>query len=407
MRPGHGPLLPTIRGRPAAFRRAQQPRGRSSRPRAARRRPRSALPRSHDGRARGSRRRCSPIPRPSATASSTPSAAGCRRPRTSDRCSSSSTTCTQRPSRRCSPAPRPSGPRGLPALPRSHLRHRARSHRPARRHPRRPAQRPWRRAVRSPGSTLMSGDFILFPGLVLEIDLAAFYSACNLDGLALFAAHAGQCRALLRECAVEASWVTAEVIHGERPGTRQIGCYDAQEHHHGPQRSRHLSHPPVLHYETLYGAFGRKRSPFLGKMASWHAAIANDERERTNEPEPRTKNQEPRTDPNTEMGFFDKIKQSLTRTKEQFVGRFDEVVKRADEPARREPADRRGNDRGARRGAHLRGRGRRRDRPDRAGRPRAPRPRGVAARASSRKRSGGSSAAPRRRSATVIARTSS
>jgi fused signal recognition particle receptor len=40
------------------------------------------------------------------------------------------------------------------------------------------------------------------------------------------------------------------------------------------------------------------------------------------------------------MGFFDRIKQSLTRTKEQFVGRFDEVVKRADEPARRsQPID--------------------------------------------------------------------
>src|SRR5687767_13538239 len=35
------------------------------------------------------------------------------------------------------------------------------------------------------------------------------------------------------------------------------------------------------------------------------------------------------------MGFFDKIKQSLTRTKQQFVERFDEVVKRADEPERR------------------------------------------------------------------------
>jgi len=35
------------------------------------------------------------------------------------------------------------------------------------------------------------------------------------------------------------------------------------------------------------------------------------------------------------MGFFDRIKQSLTRTKEQFVERFDEVVKRADEPDRR------------------------------------------------------------------------
>ena len=40
------------------------------------------------------------------------------------------------------------------------------------------------------------------------------------------------------------------------------------------------------------------------------------------------------------MGFFDKIKQSLTRTKEQFVGRFDEIVKRADDPGRRtEPID--------------------------------------------------------------------
>ena len=35
------------------------------------------------------------------------------------------------------------------------------------------------------------------------------------------------------------------------------------------------------------------------------------------------------------MGFFDKIKQSLTRTKEQFVGRFDEIVRRADAPAER------------------------------------------------------------------------
>jgi fused signal recognition particle receptor len=40
------------------------------------------------------------------------------------------------------------------------------------------------------------------------------------------------------------------------------------------------------------------------------------------------------------MGFFDKIKQSLTRTKEQFIERFEEAVKRADEPARRgEPID--------------------------------------------------------------------
>ena len=35
------------------------------------------------------------------------------------------------------------------------------------------------------------------------------------------------------------------------------------------------------------------------------------------------------------MGFFDKIKQSLTRTKEQFVGRFDDIVRRADMPAER------------------------------------------------------------------------
>src|SRR3954471_19997657 len=40
------------------------------------------------------------------------------------------------------------------------------------------------------------------------------------------------------------------------------------------------------------------------------------------------------------MGFFDKIKKSLARTKEQFVERFEEVVKRADEPARRsQPID--------------------------------------------------------------------
>ena len=33
-----------------------------------------------------------------------------------------------------------------------------------------------------------------------------------------------------------------------------------------------------------------------------------------------------------DMGFFDKIKQSLTRTKEQFVDRFDEAARRADAP---------------------------------------------------------------------------
>src|SRR5689334_9933757 len=35
------------------------------------------------------------------------------------------------------------------------------------------------------------------------------------------------------------------------------------------------------------------------------------------------------------MGFFDKIKQSLARTKQQFVERFEEVVKQADEPEKR------------------------------------------------------------------------
>src|ERR671910_587997 len=40
------------------------------------------------------------------------------------------------------------------------------------------------------------------------------------------------------------------------------------------------------------------------------------------------------------MGFFDKIKASLTRTKEQFVERFDDIVGRADAPAQRSrPAD--------------------------------------------------------------------
>ena len=38
------------------------------------------------------------------------------------------------------------------------------------------------------------------------------------------------------------------------------------------------------------------------------------------------------------MGFFDKIKQSLARTKQQFVERFDEVVRRADEPSQRSRA---------------------------------------------------------------------
>jgi fused signal recognition particle receptor len=35
------------------------------------------------------------------------------------------------------------------------------------------------------------------------------------------------------------------------------------------------------------------------------------------------------------MGFFDRIKQSLTRTTQQFVDRFEEVVQRADAPERR------------------------------------------------------------------------
>jgi fused signal recognition particle receptor len=40
------------------------------------------------------------------------------------------------------------------------------------------------------------------------------------------------------------------------------------------------------------------------------------------------------------MGFFDRIKQSLSRTKQQFVERFEEVVKRADTPEqRRRPVD--------------------------------------------------------------------
>ena len=40
------------------------------------------------------------------------------------------------------------------------------------------------------------------------------------------------------------------------------------------------------------------------------------------------------------MGFFDRIKQSLTRTKEQFVDRFEEAARRADSPdARTRPLD--------------------------------------------------------------------
>ena len=40
------------------------------------------------------------------------------------------------------------------------------------------------------------------------------------------------------------------------------------------------------------------------------------------------------------MGVFDKIKQSLTRTTQQFLQRFDEVVSRADDPdGRSRPVD--------------------------------------------------------------------
>jgi fused signal recognition particle receptor len=40
------------------------------------------------------------------------------------------------------------------------------------------------------------------------------------------------------------------------------------------------------------------------------------------------------------MGFFGRIKESLSRTKQQIVGRFDEIVRVADEPARRsKPVD--------------------------------------------------------------------
>ena len=39
------------------------------------------------------------------------------------------------------------------------------------------------------------------------------------------------------------------------------------------------------------------------------------------------------------MGFFDRIKESLARTTQQFVGRFDEVVQRADAPGRSRALD--------------------------------------------------------------------
>ena len=35
------------------------------------------------------------------------------------------------------------------------------------------------------------------------------------------------------------------------------------------------------------------------------------------------------------MGVFDRIKASLARTKQQFVERFDDIVRRAEEPSRR------------------------------------------------------------------------
>ena len=34
------------------------------------------------------------------------------------------------------------------------------------------------------------------------------------------------------------------------------------------------------------------------------------------------------------MGFFGRIRESLTRTKQQIVGRFEEIVRQADEPER-------------------------------------------------------------------------
>ena len=38
------------------------------------------------------------------------------------------------------------------------------------------------------------------------------------------------------------------------------------------------------------------------------------------------------------MGFFDKLRDGLTRTTQQIVGRFDEIVQRVDTPAARERA---------------------------------------------------------------------
>ena len=76
------------------------------------------------------------------------------------------------------------------------------------------------------------------------------------------------------------------------------------------------------------------------------------------------------------MGFFDKIKQSLTRTKEQIVERFDEIVRQARRAGTPQPAGRRRDDRSARRAADLGRRRRRRDRADH----RAPFVRGTARR---------------------------
>src|SRR4029453_1256826 len=53
-----------------------------------------------------------------------------------------------------------------------------------------------------------------------------------------------------------------------------------------------------------------------------------------------TSNEQRATNNIHKMGFFDKIKQSLTRTKENFVGWFEQAVKRADEPGHRsKPVD--------------------------------------------------------------------
>jgi hypothetical protein len=38
------------------------------------------------------------------------------------------------------------------------------------------------------------------------------------------------------------------------------------------------------------------------------------------------------------MGVFGRIRESLTRTKQQIVDRFDDIVRRADEPERRSRA---------------------------------------------------------------------